>query len=1025
MELSLITLCLVLLLSFCVIFVPPLNLSISEYYASAARLGNYTDKDALLNFKSQITEDPLEVLHSWNDSFHFCQWTGIKCSAKHQRVISLDLKHQNLAGTLSPHVGNLSFLRLIDVAENSLHGVIPPELGFLARLQTLNLSNNMLEGGIPVNLSSCINLYNLALDRNFFEGNIPLLLGSLPKLVTLYIRNNNLTGRIPDSIGNLTSLQEFYASYNYLEGQLPNSLSQLRSLKMLGLSANFLSGEFPAVLYNLSSLVLVSLSFNNFTGTLRSSIGLDLPNLQLLYLANNYFTGLLPVSLTNASALERFDVPQNRFSGKVPSMFGNLQNLSWFNVGKNYLGGDKEHDLSFLSSLTNCSKLEFLAFDDNRFRGTFPNIIQNLSSTLTRLVVGTNDIRGSIPEEITDLFNLIILSIAETGLTGKLPASIGKLSSLGALHFYSNQFSGEIPHSLGNITQLLYLDMSNNSFEGNIPFSLGNCRYLQSLDLSLNKLNNTIPVNLFSVLSLSVLLNLSHNSLSGTLPKQVGNLTSLVAFDVSNNRVSGNIPTEIGNCLALEKLYIQSNFFHGSIPQLGNMKNIRYLDVSRNNLSGQIPKSMVQLSGLLNLNLSFNNLKGAVPSSGVFRNASAVHVLGNLNLCGGIQGLHLHPCLVHSQAKHRKHISLKLVAALASVVLFLALLLLFLLLCRGKKLKNELVPAAPDKIFYPKLSYQDLFNATGGFSSANVLGSGSYGTVYKGLLSPDMVTVAVKVLKLQYEGASKSFIAECNALRNLRHRHLVKVLNACSSINYEGNEFKAIVYQYMSNGSLEDYLHPKPRQLQQKNLSILQRINIALDVASALHYVHHQCQNPVVHCDLKPSNILLDTDLTAHVSDFGLARLIFKCSEVVDSNQFSSIAIRGTIGYTPPEYGLGSAVTTEGDVYSFGILLLEMFTGKRPTDEIFRDGMNLHNFVNKAIGDQVMAIVDESAWYREESVSKEKDDIGSKWTHEQTESLNSIFRIGIACSEEAPAQRMNMKQVAVHLKSIKEEFLSS
>ncbi|WOG89100.1 hypothetical protein DCAR_0208336 [Daucus carota subsp. sativus] len=1023
MEISLLNQCMILLLSFYFIVVPPLDLLNLECFASAAKLGNNTDKDALLNFKSQIIEDPLEVLYSWNDSIHFCQWTGVKCSVKHERVISLDLKHQNLAGTISPHVGNLSFLRLLDVAENSFHGIIPPELGSLARLQTLNLSYNILEGGIPVNLSLCSNLYNLALDHNHLEGNIPPLLGSLSKLGTLYLRNNNLTGMIPDSIGNLTSLRELYLSYNYLEGQVPISISQLRSLKMLALSVNFLSGEFPSAVYNLSSLVLLSLSFNNFTGTLSSSIGLDLPNLQLLYLAFNYFTGPLPDSFTNASGIQRFDVLNNKFRGQVPQNFGNLRNLSWFNIGTNHLGEGKDSDLTFLSSLTNCSMLEFLAFDDNQFEGTFPNIVTNMSITLTRLFVGTNNIRGSIPEEITNLDHLIVLSIVNTGLTGHIPASIGKLSRLGAFYLNSNQLTGKIPHSLGNITQLLYLRMSNNSLEGSIPSSLGNCRYLQSLDLSLNRLNDTIPKNLLSVSSFSVILNLSHNSFSGILPEDIGNLTNLVALDVSNNKFSGNIPRKIGNCLALEELYMESNFFQGSIAPLDDLKNIRYIDVSHNNLTGQIPETMGRLSRLLYLNLSFNNLEGSVPSEGVFRNASEVHVLGNLNLCGGIEELHLQTCSVQAHSKHRKHTSLKLIAGIAGA-LCLALLLLYIILCRGKKLKKAVSPAFSDRVSYPKLSYQDLFNATGGFSSGNVLGSGGFGTVYKGILPPDSLIVAVKVLKLQQQGASKSFIAECKALRNIRHRNLVKVLNACSSINFEGNDFKAIVYQYMSNGSLEDYLHPEPGLLQQKNLSFLQRINIVTDVASALYYLHHQCETPVVHCDLKPSNILLDTDFTAHVSDFGLARLILSSNKGY-SNQFSSIGIKGTIGYTAPEYGMGSEVSTQGDVYSFGILLLELFTGRRPTDEIFRDGVNLHNFVSMALTDEIMVVVDQSALSGEEYITMEKNEIGSKWSHEHTEQLISIFRIGISCSEKSPTLRMNMKEAAAHLKSIKEEIVSS
>ncbi|XP_028098545.1 probable LRR receptor-like serine/threonine-protein kinase At3g47570 [Camellia sinensis] len=170
---------------------------------------------------------------------------------------------------------------------------------------------------------------------------------------------------------------------------------------------------------------------------------------------------------------------------------------------------------------------------------------------------------------------------------------------------------------------------------------------------------------------------------------------------------------------------------------------------------------------------------------------------------------------------------------------------------------------------FPKISYTNLLKATDGFSTENLIGSGHYGRVHKGMLSPDETTVAVKVLNLHQRGAAKSFITECQVLRNIRHRNLVKVLTACSSTDYEGNEFKALVYEFMPNGTLESWLHPRDGQLQTRKLNFFQRINIAIDVAFTLHYLHNECQMPIVHCDIKPSNILLDNDLTAHVSDFG------------------------------------------------------------------------------------------------------------------------------------------------------------
>ena len=202
------------------------------------------------------------------------------------------------------------------------------------------------------------------------------------------------------------------------------------------------------------------------------------------------------------------------------------------------------------------------------------------------------------------------------------------------------------------------------------------------------------------------------------------------------------------------------------------------------------------------------------------------------------------------------------------------------------------------------LSYQSLLNATDGFSSTNLIGVGSFESVYKGILDQGRHIVAIKVLNLLHHGASKSFIAECEALRNVRHRNLVKVLTSCSSIDYQGNDFKALVYEFKANGNLDEWLHTTSRineMLEEpRSLSLLQRLNISIDVANALDYLHHHCQTPVIHCDLKPSNVLLDDEMIGHVGDFGLARLLFDATQECSIDHSSSIGVKGTIGYTPP-----------------------------------------------------------------------------------------------------------------------------
>ncbi|KAJ1429128.1 Serine/threonine-protein kinase, active site [Sesbania bispinosa] len=981
---------------------------------TASTLGNQTDNLALLKFKESISNDPYGILVSWNNSIHFCNWHGIKCNPMLQRVTGLNLKGYQLHGSISPHVGNLSFLRNLNLGNNSFFGKMPQELGRLLQLQQLILTNNSLTGEIPTNLTSCSNLKGLDLSGNNLIGKIPMGIGSLQKLQILRATENNLTGGVPPFIGNLSSLTLLYLAANNLEGVIPQEICHLKNLTTLYVPINKLSGTFPSCFYNMSSLTAISVAANEFNGSLPPNMFNTLHNLQILYIGGNQIFGPIPTSLANASALTVLDIAESHFMGQVPSL-GKLQDLRWLNLYMNNLGDNSTKDLEFLKSLTNCSELYMLAISDNNFGGHLPNSLGNLSTNLNQLYLGGNHISGKILEELGNLIGLILLTMENSLFEGTIPSTFGKFQKMQKLELSENKLSGHIPASIGNLSQLYYLGIAENMLEGHIPLSIGNCQKLQYLNLSQNNLRGTIPSKVFSLSSLTMGLDLSQNSLSGIIPYEVGQLKNIMKIDVSENHLSGEIPGAIGECTSLEYLYLQGNSFHGIIPSsLASIKGLQRLDLSHNHLSGSIPKGLENISFLQYINVSFNMLEGEVPTEGVFQNASGLAITGNNNLCGGISELHLPPCPVKG-IKHAKHHNFKLIAVIVSVVAFLLMLLIILSIYWMRKRNKKPTSDSQTIDQLVKVSYKDLYNGTDGFSDRNLIGSGSFGSVYRGRLDSEDRFVAIKVLKLQNKRAHKSFIAECNALKNVRHRNLVKILTCCSSTDYKGQEFKALVFEYMKNGSLESWLHPETETTDQpKSLNLEQRLNIITNVASAFHYLHYECEQPIIHCDLKPSNVLLDDCMVAHLSDFGLARLL--SSVGASLMQSSTIGIKGTIGYAPPEYGMGSEVSTEGDMYSFGILILEMLTGKRPTGDMFKDSHNLHNYVKISISNDLLQIVDTTIL-----LSGFNKKLGIM--HQDAEKcLLSLFKIALACSVESPNDRMSMANVTRELDLIKSFF---
>ncbi|PPS05411.1 hypothetical protein GOBAR_AA15250 [Gossypium barbadense] len=784
--------------------------------------GNDIDQKALLHFKSKIIRDQLRVTESWNSSIHFCHWHGVTCGPRHQRVTKLELEYLKLTGSLSPYMGNLSFLREFSLAGNNFYNQIPREIDRLRRLEILVLTNNSI---------------SVEIEGNQLTGEIPTFLGLLSNLKYLSFAYNSLRGSIPPSLGNLSSLETLALKRNSFSGITPEALEQLTDLSYFSIDDNAISGTVPVAMFNLSNIIIFSVGGNKIQGTVPSDLAITMPYVNFFSVRENQISGKIPISISNASNLNILQFERNRLDGDVPSL-EKLDKLFAILLDANHLGHGGEGDLHFLSTLVNNTKLEVLVISENNFGGVFPECIS---------IMEENKIWGRIPHGIGNLINLEVLGISQNQLSGPIPIDIRRLQKLTIFDAHINFLNGTIPYSIANLTMLTKLALDFNNFQG--------------------ERQNMLE------------MGLSHNNLGGPIPPQILGFPSMsISLDLSSNNLTSD--------------------FLVAVEQIKHLKAHSFVF------------EFIEI-----LNLSFNDCEGVIPSEGVFKNASATFVEGNNKFCGGIPELHLLRC----NSKTSSNTSLRLIIAVVVVALGVSLILFFILIMRFRKKKEQQPTTTCVENLLLQLSYQSILRATDEFSMQNLVGSGSFGFIYNGVIEENGAFIAVKVL------------------------------TTILCFGYQGNGFKALVYEFMENGSLEDWLHRSigMHELETtRKFNFFQRVNVAIDVAHALEYLHHHGETLIIHCDIK-STIFYSMRNGCHISDFNLEKIFFEDKLNYSTNQFSSLGLRGIVGYAPLEYGMGSKLSTKAD----------MFTGKMPNDERFKEGLSIHNFVEAALLEQMIEII--------------------------------------------------------------------
>nr|KYP70032.1 LRR receptor-like serine/threonine-protein kinase RCH1 [Cajanus cajan] len=832
---------------------------------------------------------------TWSDS-NPCAWKGVTCDNTDSSVVGVSLSGFSLSSSdFLPVVCKIETLEHLDVSNNRLSSIpdgFITECGKIKGLKLLNFSKNHLEGVLPT--------------FSGFDG-----------LETLDMSFNHLTGRVGLELDGLVSLKSLNLSFNKFMGSLPTKLGKSMVLEWLVLSNNHFNGEIPDELFSYENLTGIDFKENELSQSIPTNIG-RLSKLETLILSSNKLVGEIPTSLLNLTKLSRFAANLNTFTGSVPP--GITKYLTNLDLSFNKLSGPIPEDL--LSP----SQLLVVDLSNNHLRGSLPT---KVSPSLFRLRFGGNHLSGNIPSDgFATVENLTYLELDDNEFIGSIPAGLGSCRNLALLNLAQNDLSGALPPQLGNLSNLQVLKLQLNNLSGTIPYQFGQLLKLSTLNLSSNSLGGSIPSEITSLSSLTM-LHLQSNNLNGSIPTFISNLKSLLELQLGQNQLSGEIPSMPVSLQV--SLNLSSNHFSGPIPdRFHTLFSLEVLDLSNNNFTGPVPDYLTELSALTLLLLSNNQLSGEIPNF-----SQHVHVEYDGTYLKNTSAQD-NPLLNTSTKKGISVAVAILIAIVAAIFLVGLVTLLVVSVSRHYyRVNDEHLQSAEDHQ-HPQVVQSNVLTPNGihrssiDFSkameavakSSNVTLKTRFSTYYKAVMPSGSIYFVKKLNwsdKVLPIGSHDKFGKELEVLAKLNNSNVMTPLAYVLS-----TDSAYILYEYISNGSLFDVLHGS----MDSSLDWASRYSIAVGVAQGLSFLHGFASSPILLLDLSSKSIMLKSLKEPLVGDIEHYKVIDPSKS---TGNFSAVA--GSVGYIPPEYAYTMTVTMAGNVYSYGVILLELLTGKPAVTE--------------------------------------------------------------------------------------------